>query len=85
MDEGLFSPRVRRFGERLSLLIFFASGLWFLWRAGIAVSTGDHAATARPVLVSLGLAALCFLQFGTLLWVQWARRQRERMAHRSRQ
>lgn len=70
MTGSLFSPRVRRFGERLSLLIFFAGGVYFL-RQGWMFQ--DVEAWART-WTSLGLGALCLLQFGVLLWVQHRRR-----------
>jgi hypothetical protein len=74
MSTSLFSPRVRRFGERLSLLIFFSAGLWFLWQGW---HFRDGPVTGRA-WTSLGLGGLCFVQFGVLLWVQHRRRLRER-------
>jgi len=73
VTESLFSPRWRRFGERLSLLIFFAGGLWFAWqgwqfRAGLAPGRA---------WASAGLGILCFIQFGVLVWVQHRRRLRD--------
>lgn len=74
MSTSLFSPRVRRFGERLSLLIFFAAGLWFFWQGW---QFRDGHVTERA-WASLGLGGLCFAQFAVLLWVQRRRRLRER-------
>lgn len=73
MTSSLFSPRVRRFGERLSLLIFFSGGLWFLWQAWQFRAAPE----AARAWASVGLGMLCFLQFGVLLWVQHHRRRRE--------
>jgi len=70
MATSLFSPRIRRFGERLSLLIFFSGGVYFLWRgAQFPIGVGDSRLWA-----SVALGALCLLQFGVLLWTQHRRR-----------
>ena len=70
MGTSLFSPRMRRFGERLSLLIFFSGGVYFLWRGlQFPVGVGD-----RRLWVSVALGALCLLQFGVLLWARHRRR-----------
>lgn len=69
MNGSLFSPRVRRFGERLSLLIFFTGAMYFLWQGW---QFQDVGAGARA-LTSLGLGTLCLLQFAVLLWVQHRR------------
>jgi hypothetical protein len=74
MSTSLFSPRVRRFGERLSLLIFFAGALWFFWQCW---QFREGGATER-MWASLGLGGLCSLQFAVLLWVQHRRRMLER-------
>lgn len=71
MSSSLFSPRVRQFGERLSLLIFFAAGLWFFWKGW---QVRDRPLTGRA-WASLGLGGLCFVQFAVLLWVQHRRRR----------
>ena len=74
MTSSLFSPRVRRFGERLSLAIFFSAAVWFLWQGW----QFRHDTATWRAWASLGLGALCFLQFGVLLWVQHRRRMLER-------
>lgn len=74
MSASLFSPRVRRFGERLSLLIFLAGSLWFFWQGW---RFREEAATGRA-WTSAGLGALCLLQFGVLFWARHRRRLRER-------
>lgn len=74
MSSSLFRPRVRRLGERLSLLIFFTAGLWFFWQGW---QLRDGHATARA-WASLGLGGLCFVQFAVLVWVQHRRRRLER-------
>jgi hypothetical protein len=71
MSTSLFSPRVQRFGERLSLLIFLAAGLWF-FRQGWQFRDGPGTGRAWA---SLGLGGLCFVQFAVLLWVQHRRRR----------
>ena len=70
MSGSLFSPRVRRFGERISLLTFFTGGVYFLWQGW---QFQDVDAWARA-WTSLGLGTLCLLQFVVLLWVQHRRR-----------
>jgi hypothetical protein len=70
MATSLFSPRIRRFGERLSLLIFFSGCVYFLWRG----SQFPNGVDDSRLWVSLALSALCLLQFGVLLWAQRRRR-----------
>jgi hypothetical protein len=74
MAASLFSPQIRRFGEGLSLLIFFSGGVYFLWRS----SQFPFGFSDRRLWVSTALGALCFLQFAVLLWTQHRRRQLEK-------
>ena len=73
MRGSLFSPRVRRFGERLSLLIFFTGGVYFMWQGWQFQEVG----AAARAWTSLGLGTLCLVQFAVLLWVQHRRRTTE--------
>jgi len=70
MRGSLFSPRVRRLGELFSLLIFFTSGVYFMWQGWQFQNVGAWS----MAWTSLGLGTLCAVQFSVLLWLQHRRR-----------